>query len=200
MSLAVIFDLDGTLTLPYLDFDAIRAEIGLPSGPILESLERLDAASRARAEQILHRHEAIAAENSRLRDGAGDTLARLRERGVAVGILTRNSRRSIEQVLRKHGIAVDATWCRDDGAIKPAPEPVFRLCEKLGVPPERTWVVGDHLFDMLAGGRAGAQTVFMLGDRDRSDCPEQADHAIRHLEEIVALVGAAAASDLADPC
>jgi len=38
---AVIFDLDGTITQPYFDFDAIREEIGLPrdSGPILEIIE-----------------------------------------------------------------------------------------------------------------------------------------------------------------
>ena len=35
---AVIFDLDGTITQPYLDFDGIREEMGLEKngGPILE--------------------------------------------------------------------------------------------------------------------------------------------------------------------
>lgn len=39
---AVIFDLDGTITQPYFDFDAMREEIGLAkdSGPILESMEK----------------------------------------------------------------------------------------------------------------------------------------------------------------
>ena len=38
---AVIFDLDGTLTQPFLDFDKMRTEMGLPrdAGPILEALE-----------------------------------------------------------------------------------------------------------------------------------------------------------------
>ena len=61
----VIFDLDGTLTVPALDFDAIRAEIGLPPGPILESLERLSQAERRRAEEILHRHESVARSEER---------------------------------------------------------------------------------------------------------------------------------------
>ena len=40
---AVIFDLDGTITQPYFDFDAIRQEIGLAkdSGPLLESMEKM---------------------------------------------------------------------------------------------------------------------------------------------------------------
>ena len=37
-----IFDMDGTLTIAQHNFDAIRAELGLPVGlPILESLEQL---------------------------------------------------------------------------------------------------------------------------------------------------------------
>ena len=34
----VIFDLDGTITEPYLDFDTIRAKVGV-EGPILEAME-----------------------------------------------------------------------------------------------------------------------------------------------------------------
>jgi len=39
---AVIFDLDGTITRPYFDFDAIREEMGLDrnSGPVLEAMEK----------------------------------------------------------------------------------------------------------------------------------------------------------------
>ena len=42
---AVIFDLDGTITKPYLDFDAVRAEIGV-EGPVLEAMAGMDPASR----------------------------------------------------------------------------------------------------------------------------------------------------------
>ena len=58
---AVIFDLDGTLADPLLDFDAIRAEIGLAPGlPILEQLADATPAARARAEEIMRRHERTA--------------------------------------------------------------------------------------------------------------------------------------------
>ena len=45
---AVIFDLDGTITQPYFDFDAIRQEIGLArdSGPLLESMEKMTPQQR----------------------------------------------------------------------------------------------------------------------------------------------------------
>ena len=40
---AVIFDLDGTLTEPFLDFDLIRREIGLTpdDGGILEAMDKM---------------------------------------------------------------------------------------------------------------------------------------------------------------
>ncbi|MCK5272001.1 MAG: hypothetical protein KAJ52_05470, partial [Sedimentisphaerales bacterium] len=61
---AVIFDLDGTLTQPYLDFDQIRSEIGNIDGPILEAMEQMPPPQRRKALEILHRHEQEAAENS----------------------------------------------------------------------------------------------------------------------------------------
>ena len=79
---AVIFDLDGTLTEPVLDFDAMRAEIGLlPGVPILEQLEQLDAAERARAEAIMLRHERAAIAQATLADGCADLLGHLRGDG-----------------------------------------------------------------------------------------------------------------------
>ena len=52
---AVIFDLDGTITQPYFDFDAIRQEIGLArdSGPLLECMEEMTPEQRLEAERIL---------------------------------------------------------------------------------------------------------------------------------------------------
>ena len=44
---AVIFDLDGTITKPYLDFDKIRQEMGLAAdaGPLLEIMEKMNRLS-----------------------------------------------------------------------------------------------------------------------------------------------------------
>ena len=41
---AVIFDLDGTITEPFLDFDAIRRQIDIPpeAGTLLEAMAKND--------------------------------------------------------------------------------------------------------------------------------------------------------------
>ncbi len=88
----------------------------------------------------------------------------------------------------KHGLEFDAVRTREDGAVKPSPEPVRAICEALGVRPEETWTVGDYLFDILAGKEAGATTVLMVGDRRPPEYADQADHVIRHLDELLALI------------
>ena len=52
---AVIFDLDGTITQPFLDFNAIRNKMGLTEddGPVLEAMEKMTSCQRRRAEEIL---------------------------------------------------------------------------------------------------------------------------------------------------
>ena len=189
MAGAIIFDLDGTLTVPVLDFDAIRAELGLTGEPILEAMARMDDKRRAQAEAILEDHERRAAYGSILQQGAAETLAELRRRGYRLAILTRNARRWVQVVLEKHGLVVDALRCRDDGAIKPSTEPVKALCDGLGCRTAESWMVGDHLFDIRSGREAGCTTVLMLGDRPAPDYAGQADHVIRRLCQLLDLLG-----------
>jgi len=188
MQAAVIFDLDGTLTKPYLDFDEIRREIGIASGPILEAMSTMTDAQRRRAEIIVERHEWDAAENAELYEHAVETLTACHRLGFGVAILTRNARVTVEHVLKKHGLVVDAIRTREDGAIKPSPEPVLSLCRELDADPRYSWMVGDFLFDILSGKSAGTGTVLMIGDQLQPDYASQADFVIRKLAELTAIV------------
>jgi len=189
---AVLFDMDGTLTQPYFDFDAIRREIGLttePRTPVLEAMEMMPPAQRQRAERILLHHEARAAEESILWEDTLPVLATLRNAGVPVGCITRNSRTSANTVIALHGLTFDALFTREDGPLKPSPEPVRAICRKLGVEPRKAWMVGDYLFDMQAGRAAGATTVLMVGNARLPEWADQADHVIRRLTELLDLIG-----------
>src|SRR5690606_28954971 len=80
---AVLFDMDGTLTEPLLDFDAIRAELEIaPGAPILEAIAAMPAARRASAMAILHRHEDDAAQRATLNPGCHDLLDWLRRQSI----------------------------------------------------------------------------------------------------------------------
>jgi len=161
----VIFDLDGTLLASPLDFDAIRAEIGLPSGrPILEALEHLPPPERARAEAVIDRHETEAVRASHLLPGAKNLLEWLRARGLKVALLTRNSRASVEAAARRHGLAFDAAVTREDHEPKPSPRGVRHLMAACGAAAGETVLVGDFRFDMEAGAAAGVRTVALVAE------------------------------------
>lgn len=185
---AVIFDMDGTLTRPYLDFDTIKREIGI-DGLILETLLTMSPAERARAEEILHRHEAEAAERSELQPSAAEVVAAIRRHGLSTALMTRNSLRSVEVFQQRHGLCFDLVWTRESGAMKPSPEPVFAICQTLGVAPSQTWTIGDFHFDILCGAAAGATTVLLLDpEAERPAWADEADHVIRHLGELLPLL------------
>ncbi len=187
---AVIFDLDGTITEPYFDFDAIREEIGLSrdGGPILEAMETMTPAERQRAEAILHVHEEKAVTESTLNPGASETMAGLRQRGIRIGVLTRNRRDNAFAVAAKHGLSFDAVVGREDGPAKPNAFGVLHLCRQFGVEPRETLLVGDYLFDLLCARAAGAIAVLIVHHDRNNEFAEHADFTIESLEELLPIV------------
>jgi len=186
----VIFDLDGTITQPYFDFDVIREEMGLDrnSGPVLESMQNMTSQERRRAEEILHYHESRAVAESTLNDGAKETLAILHKAGIHIGILTRNKRSNAKAIARKHGLQFDAIVDREDGPAKPDAFGVLHLCRHFEVKPRETMLVGDYLFDLLCAKAAGAFSV-LLANHDRAgEFAEHADFTIENIRQILQII------------
>jgi phosphoglycolate phosphatase len=92
-----------------------------------------------------------------LYDGAAETLDRLRGQGWKIAMATGKSRSGVETVLRLHGWAdlFDSTHCADDGPGKPHPAMLLEAMKAIGVPPERTIMVGDTAHDMRMAKAAG---------------------------------------------
>jgi len=187
---AVIFDLDGTITEPFFDFDAIREEMGLDrnSGPVWEAMEKMTPPQRRRAEEILDYHEQRAVTESKLNAGAKETLEALRAGGVGIGILTRNRRSNALAVARKHGLKFDAIVDREDGPVKPDSFGVLRICEQFGVGPEESLVVGDYLFDLLCARAAGAVSVLLVNDNRAGEFAEHADFTIEKIDQVLGII------------
>src|SRR5579885_1879990 len=111
----VVFDLDGTLVVQELDFEAMRREIGLPSGtPLLEAVERFHGPEREAALAVLRRHELAAAETAVLNPGVAPFLDGLARRGLCRAVLSRNMRVAVEKVLRRCGLCFDLVLARED--------------------------------------------------------------------------------------
>ncbi len=187
---AVIFDLDGTITQPYFDFDAIREEMGLDrnSGPVLESIEKMSSQQREQAEKILHSHEQRAVIESKLNAGAKETLESLRKEGIYIGILTRNKRDNAFAIAEKHGLKFDAVVGREDGPVKPNAFGVLKICQQFNVEPQETLLVGDYLFDLLCAKSAGAGAVLLTNNNQAEDFAEHADFCIEKIDQVIQII------------
>jgi phosphoglycolate phosphatase len=82
--------------------------------------------------------------------------------GRRIAVVTTDDRAPTDATLRALGVraAVAAMVCGDDGfPMKPAPDPVFALCQALQTEPARVAVVGDAPADLAMARAAGAGRV-----------------------------------------
>lgn len=184
---ALLFDMDGTLTEPRLDFPQMKIDMGIGPGPILESLAELNDFDRARAESVLHRHEENAAAESALNEGCRELLNFIQQSAWPTALITRNSRRSVETVLARHNLFFPVIVTREDGRHKPHPDPIHLACRQLNVTAVNAWMIGDGRYDIEAGLAAGTKTVWISHGRqpEFTAVPWQ---TVRNLFELTALL------------
>ena len=186
----VIFDLDGTITEPFFDFDVIREQMGLArdAGPVLELMEKMTPEQRESVERILYYHEQQAIEQSRLNPGAEHTLDQLRQRGIGIGVLTRNRRENALAVADRHGLQFDIVLGRDDGPPKPDAFGVRHICEHFSTDPSEAVVVGDYLFDLLCAKAAGAHAILLANQPKYQEFKKHADFVVENIDQIIQIV------------
>ena len=97
--------------------------------------------------------------------GTRELLAALLERGVKVGIVTRNCRAVSVGLLARFALPHHLLLSRDDVKLtKPNPEHLWEALRLLGEKPADAAMVGDHFMDIEAGVKAGcAATLGILG-------------------------------------
>jgi HAD superfamily hydrolase (TIGR01549 family) len=193
---AVCFDFDGTLTAHgAIDFQAIRAAVGVPEDTfILEHLATLAEHERGEALATVERFESEAAARSRPGAGVEQAVVALRSLGLPLGIVTRNGwaavQRALQNFLRVTLSDFDVVVTRDDGLpTKPAPDQLLAACERLGVEPAETMMVGDFRLDVESGRAAGAITVYVYDEANTGQHPvDGCDFVIDSLRELPGIV------------
>lgn len=161
-----LFDMDGTLTRAMHDFDAMRAELGLPAGvPILEALAAMNPADARLKHAALDAMELSMAADATPQPGSHELLTQLRDQGAILGILTRNGKQIARTTLaacKMDGFFSDeAIVSRDCCKAKPDPAGVYLLLSRWSAEAADAVMVGDYLFDLQAGHSAGVATVHM---------------------------------------
>ncbi|MBF8276414.1 MAG: cbbZ [Candidatus Brocadiaceae bacterium] len=183
----IIFDMDGTITKPKVDFAAIEREIGAQVGFIIDYAERSSPEERTRALSILERFEAQAAIESELNEGVLEMLEFLSKKKLKKAILTRNSRKSVDTVLRKHNLHFEYIVSREDAKPKPAPDPIFLLSKKMEIHTDHLLMVGDYKYDIMCGKAAGTRTV-LLRYKEYVETEVTPDFEITSILEVIEIV------------
>jgi HAD superfamily hydrolase (TIGR01509 family) len=185
---AIAFDLDSTLTRPYLDFTRLRRQLHLPEGDILQWVATLPPEARRHALHLIDAFEQDGVENVEWNDGAHETLATVQTMGLPTAIVTRNSRASLLAVCQRLDITVDVLVAREDAPPKPDPACLHHTARQLDVAIEHLVMVGDYRHDTDAGRAAGARTVLLTNGRVPS-WEVDADLVIQRLSELLTYIG-----------
>eukprot|EP00588_Corethron_pennatum_P009139 CAMPEP_0194270260 /NCGR_PEP_ID=MMETSP0169-20130528/4284_1 /TAXON_ID=218684 /ORGANISM="Corethron pennatum, Strain L29A3" /LENGTH=173 /DNA_ID=CAMNT_0039012241 /DNA_START=70 /DNA_END=587 /DNA_ORIENTATION=- len=126
----VIFDMDGTLTVPNLDFAEMYSRAGVdPSEDILTAIEKMPEDRARSAQAVIEEMEEEGRRTLALRPGAAQMGAWLSSHGVPTALVTRNTEatvRSLEELWEKAGAApFDVTIARDSrgGSVPSKPDP-----------------------------------------------------------------------------
>ena len=184
-----VFDMDGTLTKAQHDFDAIRADLGLPEGlPILESLEKLPVEESTVLHRKLDEIELEIAHQSKPAEGAADLLEYLLKQNARIGLLTRNNETNIDVTLKAAGLRdffqADDLLSRNCIRSKPAPDGINKLLSRWQGKSQDAVMVGDHLHDLLAGKNAQTFTVY-VDQGGEFPFQDHADICIQSLSELM---------------
>ncbi len=183
----IIFDMDGTLTKPNVDFAALEREIGAKVGFIIDYAERSSPDERKRALDILERYEAQAAMESELNEGVLEMLEFVSRKRLKKALLTRNSRKSVNTVLRKHNLHFEFIVSREDTKPKPAPDPIFLLSKKMEIHTDHLLMVGDYKYDIMCGKAAGTKTA-LLRYAEYVETEVTPDFEMQSIREIIHIV------------
>ena len=92
-------------------------------------------------------------------------LTGLAARGLALGVITNDTEKGAVAHLTHAGVLGHFSFVAgfDSGhGAKPDPAPLLAFCTRTGLLPERVVMVGDSHHDLLAGRRAGMQTLGVL--------------------------------------
>ena len=184
--------------------DEVSAMIGMDGKELARNVA--EANHRRIADDQLEEIDAAAGEafdrlntSPRPLPGADDLLGAIEARGLRWVIATSSRAEQVTRSVAALGLALPPTIV--DGSqvkrAKPAPDLLLLAAERLGVPADRCWAVGDATWDMQASRAAGVTAIGVLAGSavDRLALEEAgAALVVETLSELVALLDGSAST------
>lgn len=127
------------------------------------------------------------ASTSHLFTGSLEVLQDLHKAGLKLGILSADTTIGVENFVKNHNLStyIHLSMGVDDDITKPDPRLFLYACEKLGVNPKFTLMVGDSMGDIEMAKAAGAAGVIGIAwGKPYANHLTQADVMIAHLNQI----------------
>ncbi|QFU93040.1 HAD-IA family hydrolase [Amycolatopsis sp. YIM 10] len=174
--LGVVFDLDGVIVDSFAvmrqAFDLAYAEVvgeGHPPfeeynkhlGRYFPDIMRIMGLPLEMEEPFVRESYRLAGE-VKVHDGIRETIAELRERGHRIAVATGKSgprARSLLETLGLIGLFDVVIGSDEIARPKPAPDIVRHAMDVLGVPAERSMMIGDAVTDIQSGQAAGVTAI-----------------------------------------
>jgi len=181
----VIFDMDGTLIQPCIDFaemrrriyDVASEDLGRPvlQGDVIKLFPSLSPSGQAKANEIFAEIEAKAKKDMKIMPGMFELCDFLDENRINRALLTRNVVDSVDYMydnfmktkgMRKFDPQVARDSLDERGNIiiaKPQPDAIHYICRQWNCSPSQVIMVGDSdKDDIVAGNRAGCGATVHL--------------------------------------
>eukprot|EP00566_Odontella_aurita_P011628 CAMPEP_0113546760 /NCGR_PEP_ID=MMETSP0015_2-20120614/11978_1 /TAXON_ID=2838 /ORGANISM="Odontella" /LENGTH=387 /DNA_ID=CAMNT_0000447237 /DNA_START=185 /DNA_END=1348 /DNA_ORIENTATION=- /assembly_acc=CAM_ASM_000160 len=173
----VVFDMDGTLTVPNIDFDELYRRCGVPRDEdILAAVSSMEPGRAAEAHSIIEEVEEEGRRTLRLMPGAIEVGRWLHGHGIPMSLVTRNTERTVSALM-------DQLWIPAGGApfkpilsrdtskgrpAKPHPASLHDIAKawSLDLPSNEVLMVGDSApYDVGFGKAAGVSTALLNSSR-----------------------------------
>ncbi|KAL5208415.1 hypothetical protein ABZP36_032850 [Zizania latifolia] len=203
----VVFDMDGTLTVPVIDFPAMYREVlggdaayaaarvaGGGSVDILRCIESWAPDEQRRAYEVIARFEQEGLDRLQIMPGASELCGFLDAKQIRRGLITRNVKSAVDSFHQRFGMMFSPALSREFRPYKPDPAPLLHICSTWNTPPNEVIMVGDSLKDdVVCGKRAGAFTCLLdeteqYGPHDSLPEDVRPDFTVSSLSELFSVL------------
>jgi HAD superfamily hydrolase (TIGR01549 family) len=160
----VVFDMDGTLTVPCIDFAEMRRRAGVTEGDILTVIDAWPADRRTKAYAAIAEIEEEALQNMKIMPGAAELCSLLDSAQVPRALVTRNVLSSVDFFHSTHFNLPPffPALSREYTPYKPDPASLLHIADHWGVKGTELVMIGDSAKDdVVCANRAGALSILL---------------------------------------